>query len=72
MPLVADLPLPELDVADPLLRGERWHAAMDELRDSGAWLARSPLATVVLDRTAGCAASSTRRWPRGRWTAIGP
>lgn len=53
MPLVADLPLPELDVADPQLRGERWHAVMDELRGSGAWLARSPLATVVLDRAAG-------------------
>jgi cytochrome P450 len=53
MPLVADLPLPELDVADPQLRGERWHAAMDELRGSGHWLARSPLATVVLDRAAG-------------------
>jgi cytochrome P450 len=53
MPLVADLPLPELDVSDPELRGERWHAAMDELRASGHWLARAPLATVVLDRAAG-------------------
>jgi cytochrome P450 len=53
MPLVADLPLPELDVADPQLRGERWHAAMDDLRASGHWLARAPLATVVLDRAAG-------------------
>jgi cytochrome P450 len=53
MPLVADLPLPELDVSDPLLRGERWHAVMDELRASGHWLARGPLATVVLDRAAG-------------------
>jgi cytochrome P450 len=53
MPLVADLPLPELDVSDPELRGERWHAAMDELRAGGHWLARAPLATVVLDRAAG-------------------
>lgn len=53
MPLVADLPLPELDISDPSLRGARWHAAMDELRASGQWLARSPLATIVLDRAAG-------------------
>ena len=53
MPLVADLPLPELDVSEPELRGERWHAAIDELRAGGHWLARAPLATVVLDRAAG-------------------
>ena len=31
----------------------RWHEAMRELRDGGAWLARAPLGTVVLDRAAG-------------------
>lgn len=53
MPLVADLDLPQLDVSDPALSGERWHATMDELLASGHWLARAPLATVVLDREAG-------------------
>jgi hypothetical protein len=50
---VADLDLPALDPNDPELRGERWHAAMRELRDSGAWLARAPLGLIVLDRAAG-------------------
>jgi cytochrome P450 len=53
MATVADLDLPEIDPADPALSGERWHAAMAELRESGTWLARSPLATIVLDREAG-------------------
>jgi cytochrome P450 len=53
MPLVTELDLPEMDLNDPELRGGRWHEAMRELRDSGAWLARAPLGTVVLDREAG-------------------
>jgi cytochrome P450 len=53
MTALADLELPELDPTDPSLSGERWHAAMAELRDSGEWLARSPLSTIVLDREAG-------------------
>ena len=53
MPLVTDLDLPELDLNDPTLRGARWHEVMRELRDSGSWLARAPLGTVVLDRAAG-------------------
>src|SRR3954451_15431792 len=53
MPLVTELDLPEIDLNDPELRGERWHEVMRELRDSGAWLARAPLGTVVLDRAAG-------------------
>jgi cytochrome P450 len=53
MPLVTDLDLPEIDLADPQLRGERWHEAMRKLRASGSWLARAPLGTVVLDRAAG-------------------
>ncbi|MBA2523636.1 MAG: cytochrome P450 [Solirubrobacterales bacterium] len=53
MTLVADLQLPELDPTDPELKGERWHEAMRQLRDSGEWLARAPLATVILDREAG-------------------
>jgi cytochrome P450 len=53
MPVVTDLELPELDLSDPDLRGERWHDAMRELRDGGSWLARAPLGIVVLDRAAG-------------------
>jgi cytochrome P450 len=50
---VGELDLPEIDLGDPELRGDRWHDAMRALRDSGAWLARTPLGTVVLDRAAG-------------------
>ena len=50
---VTELDLPELDIADPELHGERWHAAIAGLMDGGGWLARSPLATIVLDREAG-------------------
>src|SRR5947207_2844076 len=53
MPLVTELDLPEIDLNDPQLRGARWHEVMRELRDSGSWLARAPLGTVVLDRAAG-------------------
>ncbi len=53
MTALGDLELPEIDPADPGLSGERWHDAMRELRDSGEWLARAPLATIVLDREAG-------------------
>lgn len=53
MPVVTELDLPEIDLNDPELRGERWHEAMRRLRDSGSWLARAPLGFVVLDRAAG-------------------
>ncbi|UGS38191.1 cytochrome P450 [Capillimicrobium parvum] len=53
MTLVAELDLPDLDIADPELYGERWHEAIARLMDGGGWLARSPLATIVLDREAG-------------------
>lgn len=53
MPLVTDLDLPELNLVDPDLRGERWHGAMAALAADGHWLAQGPLATVVLDREAG-------------------
>jgi cytochrome P450 len=53
VPLVTELDLPEIDLSDPQLRGERWHETMRELQRGGSWLARAPLGTVVLDRTAG-------------------
>ena len=48
-----ELELPAIDLTDLALSGERWHAAMRDLTRTGDWLARSPLATVVLDREAG-------------------
>jgi cytochrome P450 len=49
MTLVSELELPAFDYTDPSLRGERYHAAMAELRASG-WLARGPWGYMVLDR----------------------
>jgi cytochrome P450 len=49
--LVTELELPGFDPFDPDLRGERYHAAMRELREHG-WLARTPFALVVLEREA--------------------
>jgi cytochrome P450 len=50
--LVGDLDLPAVDLADPRLTGEAYHDELRRLRERG-WLARSPLAVVVLDRAAG-------------------
>jgi cytochrome P450 len=52
MALVSDLELPVFDYTDPSLRGERFHAAMGELRRQG-WLAAGPFGYMVLDREAG-------------------
>ncbi len=50
--LATELELPQLDYADPELRGDRFHEAIDDLRDRG-WLAGSPLGWLfVLDREA--------------------
>ena len=43
--------LPELDYLDPDLRGPRYHEIVADLREQG-WLAKSPLAYVVLEREA--------------------
>jgi cytochrome P450 len=51
MEALSDLELPPFDYLDPALRGERFHATMAELRESG-WLASSPLGVFVLDREA--------------------
>ncbi len=55
MTLVGDLDLPVFDYTDPSLRGERFHAAMAELREraadgSAGWLASGPFGYIVLDR----------------------
>lgn len=46
-----ELDLPAFDHTDPELSGETWHARIRELAEEG-WLARTPMATVVLDRAA--------------------
>ena len=52
MPTVDELDLPEFDHTDPELRGDRWLEVADAAL-AEAWLARSPLATVIFDREAG-------------------
>ena len=52
MALVGELDLPELDLGDPDLVGDEYHRRLAQLR-SESWLARTPVAVVVLDRAAG-------------------
>jgi cytochrome P450 len=52
MTLVTELELPEFDLSDPDMVGEAYHRRLAALRQQG-WLARSPIAIVVLDRAAG-------------------
>ena len=52
MTALAELELPTFDYLDPELRGERFHAAMEELAAQG-WLATMPLGCVAVDREAG-------------------
>ena len=49
---VDDLDLPFFDLAEPGLAGEVYHQRLAALREQG-WLARSPLALVVLDHASG-------------------
>ncbi len=53
MPALESLPLPEIDIAEPEMKGQRWHETMRELQASGEWLAKAPLYTLVVDREAG-------------------
>ena len=52
MTLVTELELPDFDLSDPDLVGETYHDRLAALRQEG-WLARSPIAIVVLERAAG-------------------
>jgi cytochrome P450 len=49
---VAELDLPEFDLTEPGLTGVVYHQRLAAARQQG-WLARSPLAYVVLDRQSG-------------------
>src|SRR5262245_26841982 len=52
LPSVNDLDLPFFDYNEPGLVGELYHRRLAEVRRQG-WLARSPLALVVLDQESG-------------------
>src|SRR5262249_15194926 len=52
LPSVNDLDLPYFDYNEPGLVGELYHRRLAEVRRLG-WLARSPLALVVLDQESG-------------------
>jgi len=49
---ITELELPSFDYADSTLRGERFHAAMRELREQ-SWIASMPLGFAALEREAG-------------------
>jgi len=49
MTLVTELELPAFDYMDASMRGERFHAAMSDVRSKG-WLASGPFGYIVLDR----------------------
>src|ERR1700729_2765759 len=53
MTLVTDLDLPAIDLDSDELAGDSYHTLLAEVRGSGAWLASSPVAFIVLDREAG-------------------
>src|ERR1700761_7321147 len=52
MTTVTELDLPAFDYTAPDFSADRYHGQLAEVRSSG-WLARSPLAYLVLDREAG-------------------
>jgi cytochrome P450 len=52
MNLVSDLDLPAFDFSAPDFSADRFHAQLAGIRQHG-WLARSPLAYIVLDHDAG-------------------
>jgi cytochrome P450 len=52
MNLVSDLDLPAFDYAEPDVPADRYHAQLAGIRQHG-WLAKSPLAYLVLDHDAG-------------------
>ena len=52
MTLVGELDLPEFDLSAPDQEGETYHRRLEALR-AQSWLARSPIALLVLDRGAG-------------------
>src|ERR1700722_4365706 len=52
MTAVSELDLPTFDHTDAAMRGERFHAAMAEVREHG-WLAQAPFGYMTLDREAG-------------------
>jgi hypothetical protein len=52
MNLVSELDLPVFDYTAPDFSADRYHQQLAEIRQQG-WLAKSPLAYIVLDHDAG-------------------
>ena len=52
MNLVSDLDLPVFDYSAPDFSADRYHQQLAEIRQQG-WLAKSPLAYIVLDHDSG-------------------
>jgi hypothetical protein len=52
MNLVSELDLPVFDYTAPDFSADRYHSQLAETRQRG-WLAKSPLAYIVLDHDAG-------------------
>jgi cytochrome P450 len=53
VPLATELELPTFDHTNPRLQGDRYRAAMAELRGHDGWLAANPFGFIVLDRESG-------------------
>ena len=53
MLLATELELPQLNPADPELRGDAYQRTMGEIRGYDGWLAAQPFGYVVLDRESG-------------------
>jgi len=51
--LATELELPQLNPADPELRGDAYQRTMGEIRGYDGWLAAQPFGYVVLDRESG-------------------
>ena len=62
MNLVSELDLPAFDYTAPDFSADRYHQQLAETRQRG-WLAKSPLAYIVLDRDAGAPAVKEDRVP---------
>jgi cytochrome P450 len=60
MTTVADLDLPQIDLFDPELRGERFHATMRDLAEQ-SWIVQTTLGFIVLDREAGSSFLRTKQ-----------
>ena len=68
MNLVSELDLPGFDYSAPDFSADRYHHQLAETRQRG-WLAKSPLAYIVLDHDAGSSLRSRKTAYPGRQLA---